>query len=58
MPPDGDMVTNKLQTIMANIQSIKDGDDHEFDDAEWAIAELNALAASLRERGGGGVEGA
>ena len=52
------MVTNKLQTIMANIQSIKDGDDHEFDDAEWAIAELNALAASLRERGGGGVEGA
>ena len=47
------MVTNKVQAIMAKIQSIKDGD-HGFDDAEWAIAELNAMAASLRERGGGG----
>ena len=54
LPPEGDMVINKVQTIMAKIQSIKDGDDHEFQDAEWAIAELNALAASLRKREEGG----
>ena len=43
---------------MAKIQSIKDGD-HEFDDAAWAIAELNAMAASLRKgEEEGGFEGA
>ena len=43
---------------MAKVQSIKDGDDHEFEDAEWAIATLTALAASVREMGEVGFEDA
>ena len=48
----------QVQAIMAKVQSIKDGDDHEFEDAEWAIAALTAMPASVREMGEVGVEDA